>query len=323
MPAPPLPDHVQRRIRETFARTGNVQATADELGLDRSSVRKYKNRPTGPAASPRKARKGGGLPPGPLKGPALPDSVSADWPIFSVTRPGVWLALMDLHLPYHDRATIELAVREAKDRGAVGVLLNGDVLDSHEISRHDKDPRAPRYVQEVEYARQFFAWLRAQLPKADLVYKAGNHEDRLESYIIRHAPALFGVEGVSLPSFLHLPDVGCEWVSDKRIVTVGKLHVVHGHEYPGGAASPVNPARGLYLKAKYVSMMGHHHRTSEHNDRDIRGKLETAWSVGCACHLHPRYMPLNQWNHGYALVGLASDGQFQVTNRRVVNGKPV
>lgn len=320
MAAPPMSETMVRRIQKSFQRTGNVSHTAAELGISRNSVQKYLLS-RDEAARPADAIPGGGLPAGVHEGTELPESVAPEWSKFEIDRPGVWLSLMDLHIPYHDRATIELAVKEAKARAAVGVLLNGDVLDSHEISRHDKDPRAPRYVREVEIGRQFFAWLRGQFPKADIVYKAGNHEDRLESYLIRHAPALFGMPGVDLPSFLDLPKVGGEWVADKRIVTLGKLHVVHGHEYPGGAASPVNPARGLYLKAKYVAMCGHHHRTSEHNDKDIRQKVETAWSVGCACHLHPRFMPINQWNHGYAPIELASDGNFTLHNRRVVNGK--
>lgn len=322
MAAKSIGPDVAVRIRRVFAETGgNVSRTAERCGVARNTVYRFAVQETAKVA-PKKA-KGDRLPAGLPEEPDFPESVSEEWSKFPIERPGTWLALMDIHLPYHDRATIELAVREAKDRGVVGVLLNGDVLDSHEVSRHDKDPRAPRYVREIEYARQLFAWLRSQLPKADLVYKAGNHEDRLESYVIRNAPALFGVEGVNLPSFLHLPDVGCEWVADKRVITLGKLHIVHGHEYPGGAASPVNPARGLYLKAKYVAMCGHHHRTSEHTDKDIRGKMEAAWSVGCACHLHPRYMPINQWNHGFALIDLARDGMFQVNNRRVLNGQVV
>ncbi|HYE77946.1 MAG TPA: hypothetical protein VEI97_08170 [bacterium] len=324
MPAHPLPPEKVRRVRESYRRTGSVRRTAHELKLAEWTVRKYAiETPDGAAAEPRKAKKGCGLPAAAHEGVDLPASVAAEWTPYPIDRPGVWLVLSDAHVPYHDRATLELAVGEARKRGAVGVLVNGDLLDSHEISRHDKDPRAPRYVQEVEAGRQFWRWLRDRLPKADLVYKSGNHEERLDAYVMRHAPALFGLEGLDLPSLLHLADVGAEWVTDKRVVTLGKLHVVHGHEYPGGAASPVNPARGLYLKAKYVSMCGHHHRTSEHNDRDIRGKLETAWSVGCACSLHPKYQPINQWNHGYALVELASDGMFQVQNKRVVGGQPV
>ena len=261
-------------------------------------------------------------PPPPPPAAPLPDPVGRAYDPYPIDRPGVWLVLSDLHLPYHDRATIELAVREAKARKAVGVLLNGDVLDSHEVSRHDKDPTAPRYVSEVETAKQFFAYLRGQFGgRAAVAFKAGNHEERLEAYVVQRAPALFGLEGLDLPSLLHLKGYGVEWVADRRVVHLGKLNVLHGHEFPGGVSSPVNPARGLYLKARSVALCGHHHRVSSHGDKDIRQRVQQAWSVGCACQLHPKYLPLNQWQHGFALVEVARDGTFVVDNKQVVDGR--
>ncbi len=240
---------------------------------------------------------------------------------FVIDTPGSWLVLSDIHAPYHDRTTIELAASEAKRRGVVGVILNGDTLDSHEISDHDKDPTAPRYVEEVETGKKLLAWIRDQFPKTRLILKEGNHEERLNRYVIRRAPALFGLEGIDLPALLHFKDVGAEWVTDRRVIALGKLCLVHGHEYRGGGG--VMPARWLYLRAKYVSMCGHFHRSSEHGERNIRGTEERSWSLGCACYLYPRYMPLNSWNHGFALVELSKDGMFSVENRRVFRGKVV
>lgn len=240
---------------------------------------------------------------------------------FKIDRAGTWLVLSDIHVPYHDRTTLELAVAEAKRRGVVGVLLNGDTLDSHEISNHDKDPTAPRYVEEVETGKKLLAWLRAQFPRARLVLKEGNHEERLSRYVMQRAPALFGLDGIDIPGLLHFANVGAEWVSDKRVITLGKLCVVHGHEYRGGGG--VNPARWLYLRARYVSMCGHFHRSSEHGERNIRNVEERAWSVGCACFLYPKYMPLNSWGQGFALVEVSSDGAFSVDNRRIFRGKIV
>ncbi len=112
-------------------------------------------------------------------------------------------------------------------------------------------------------------------------------------------------------------------MADNRIVSLGRLNVIHGHEYKGGVSSPVNPARGLYLKARSVAMAGHHHQTSEHHTRDIRGKAEAAWSLGCACFLSPGYMRFNHWNHGFAFVTLDESGEFMVENKRVMGGKIV
>jgi hypothetical protein len=241
---------------------------------------------------------------------------------FHLAKPGRWLVLGDVHLPFHDRTTLELAVRDAKARRVVGVLLNGDTLDSHEISDHDKDPKAPRYVEEIRKGREFLAWLRSQFPRGEIVYKEGNHEDRLGRYIAHRAPALSGLEGVDLPSFLQFSQNGVQWVGDKRIVWAGKLPILHGHEYKGGGGG-VSPARWLYLRARYVAMCGHFHRTSEHHDRNIRDRAEAAWSVGCACHLSPKYAPLNNWNHGFAFVDFTADGSFEVDNKRVLAGKVV
>ena len=45
------------------------------------------------------------------------------------------------------------------------------------------------------------------------------------------------------------------------------------------------------------------------------------WSTGCLCDLHPRYMPLNKWNHGFAIVDLDTAGGFSVRNFRIIDGK--
>lgn len=255
------------------------------------------------------------------KRPRLPEPVPTPFEAFRLSTPGPWLILGDVHLPYHDRKTIELAVAEAKRRRVVGVLLNGDALDSHEISVHDKDPRAPRYVEEIEQGRKFLAYLRSRLPNAEIVYKEGNHEDRLGRYIVQRAPALTGLEGVDLPSFLKFADYGVQWVGDKRVVWAGKLAILHGHEYRGGGG--VNPARWLFLRTHAVAMCGHFHRSSEHNERNIRDRADAAWSVGCACNLTPKYDPLNKWNHGFAFVDWTKDGLFTVENKRVLGGKVV
>jgi hypothetical protein len=105
-------------------------------------------------------------------------------------------------------------------------------------------------------------------------------------------------------------------VADKRVVMLGKLPVVHGHEFRGGGG--VNPARWLFLRAVSTAMCGHFHRTSEHHEQGLDRRLHGVWSVGCACYLYPSYDPNNKWNHGYALADVQRDGSFRVTNRRIL-----
>ena len=256
--------------------------------------------------------------------PPLPPSIPRSYEPLQVDTPGWWLVLSDLHIPYHEEQAVQAAVEAGMDAGAVGVLLNGDILDYHELSDYDKDPTAPRYREERECGLAFFAYLRARFPKADTIYKAGNHEERLERYVMRRAPALFGLELISLPALMELDRFGVKWVGDKRVVRLGKLNVLHGHEYTDRqVASPVNPARGLFLKTKGNALCGHHHQTSEHHEPTITGRPQGCWSTGCLCQLCPQWKPLNKWGHGFALVRVDSGGGFHVRNLRILDGKVV
>lgn len=251
----------------------------------------------------------------------FPEPIPLAFDAYNIDRPGQWGIISDIHIPAHDPETIKLFVAECKRRAVVGIVLNGDVLDSHEVSDHLRDPSAIRYCDEIDQGKKFLAWLRKRLPNAEIVYKEGNHEDRVSRYLLNRAPAIEGLEGVNLQSWLHLGDFGIEWIGDKRIIHLGKLNLIHGHEYKGGGG--VNPARWLYLRAGSVAMCGHFHRVSEHHERNIDMRYKAAWSLGCACYLHPRYAPINNWQHGFAFVHLEKDGNFAVENKRVLGGKIV
>lgn len=255
------------------------------------------------------------------KTPKLPDPIDRSSQPYILESEGWWLVLSDTHFPFHDNSTIELAIKEAIKYKVAGVLLNGDILDFHELSRFDKTPDDPRYTSEIGMGREFLRWLRHKLPKARIVYKDGNHEERLYSYLCNKAPALFGLDVLTIPNLLQFENFGIEHVSERRVIKAGRLHIIHGHEYRPNIQAPVNPARGLFLRAKSVALTSHFHQTSEHHEPTISGKAQGAWSIGCACNLSPRYMSLNKWNLGFALVEIKSDGDFAVTNLRNIGGK--
>src|SRR5258707_9221301 len=106
--------------------------------------------------------------------PTLPAAVDRSYPPFQIDDPGWWLILSDCHFPYHDPLTIELAIANARRRKVAGVLLNGDMMDSHGLSKFDKDPSAPRYAEEIKVGKGFFTYLRSRLPNARIVFKEGN-----------------------------------------------------------------------------------------------------------------------------------------------------
>lgn len=232
-----------------------------------------------------------------------------------------WLILSDIHLPYHDEAAIKHAVKFAADWGVNGVILNGDTLDCYQLSSFSRDPRARDFAGELDLAREFLDLLAEQFPKAKIYWKDGNHEERFQRYLLTKAPELLNIEWVGLKKFLELEERGVEYIDNKRIIRLGKLTVIHGHEYSTPRIGPANPARWLFTKAKEISICGHYHQTSEHNEPTISDKLIACWSTGCLCDLHPKYMPLNNWNHGFAVVEITdNDGGFRLHNKRILRG---
>lgn len=250
---------------------------------------------------------------------SMPRSEAEPWEPFSIQKASRRvLVLSDLHVPYHNEMAIKAAIEYGISHEADTVFINGDLMDFHRISRFLKDPRSRNLNEELEAGRQMLTMIRVAFPNAAIYYKLGNHDERLEHYLILKAPELLGCTEFTVEFLLRCNEHGITTIDDKRVVMLGKLPVIHGHEVFGSGS--VNPARTLYLRAKASALQGHNHRTSEHTEKDIHGHISTTWSTGCLCELNPRYMPINNHNHGFAFVFLDDDGHFEVKNKRILNG---
>jgi predicted phosphodiesterase len=232
------------------------------------------------------------------------------------------LILSDIHFPYQDNKALELALNYGLENNVNAVYLNGDILDFYQCSRFTKDRRLRDMAGELEMGREFLKLLQDNF-KCPIYYKIGNHEKRYEDYLMIKAPELLGIEDFKLEQLLRFREFGVTLVKDKQMAIAGKLPILHGHEWFGGFAPPVNPARGLFLKAKESCIVGHHHRTSEHTEKSLSGDVTTTWSTGCLCGLEPEYAPYNNYNHGFAHVKVGKDGNYELKNIRIINYKIV
>ena len=231
------------------------------------------------------------------------------------------LVISDTHFPYHDRVALSLAIRYGQKEKATRVIINGDWADHYADSHWQTDPRERDFADEIKQGRSGLQGIRVAFPNSEIIYKAGNHDERWEKFLMVKAPELLGLEQFSYQSIYGLDELGIRFVSDMRPIRVGKLNILHGHEYRYSIQNPVNPARGLFLRAGCHSLCGHFHQTSQHSKPTLEDHLVSCWSTGCLCELHPRYMPLNNWNLGFAFVTTNKSGAFRVDNMRIIDGK--
>jgi predicted phosphodiesterase len=268
-----------------------------------------------------KSDKGLLLTPRPMNPYNLPKSDEAEYKPFVFKGHKRVLIMADIHVPYHNIGAITAAIRFGKAEKPDALLLNGDTLDFYRISRFQSDFRKRSIAEELQVFKDLIDVFKKEL-KCKIYFKLGNHDERYEQFLMRTAHELIGVEEFEFANIIKARAEGITIIGDKRVMHLNKLRGIHGHEYIGGITAPVNIARGLYLRGKVSAFQGHNHTTSEHTEPNMDSDITTTWSLGCLCELHPQYMPLNKWNHGFGIVDLDSNGRdFEFRNKRIKDGK--
>lgn len=231
------------------------------------------------------------------------------------------LMISDLHIPYHDITALTLAMKYGKDKDIDTIFINGDLLDFFQISRFINLERKCSVKEEFEIANKFLDILNKHFPNVPIYFLKGNHDLRLETYLAVKAPELLGMPQFELDFLLNAKQHNMMVIPDTTLVKMGKLAVTHGHILSKGFIAPVNAARGLFLKAKASSIMGHVHKVSTHSETNINSKVITTYSTGCMCELNPTYSPFaNNFSHGFAHIQVFNGGNFAVKNMQIIDG---
>lgn len=242
-----------------------------------------------------------------------------DWGHYELPN-GKWLIIADAHIPYYRKRPFEIALEYGAQEDVDGIVLFGDIADFYSISFWVRDPRRRNFKADRDALLQALGVIRNIFPDKPIVYKLGNHEERLERYLRVKAPELIDMELLSFSAVIESDKYNIDVVDDKRIIKIGRLYMIHGHEFGHTIQNPVNPARGLYLRGKEIALCAHYHQTSQHTEKSLADIITSCWSIGCLCDLHPEYRPLNKWNHGFAIVD-NKGGEFKVSNKRIINGQ--
>jgi predicted phosphodiesterase len=252
---------------------------------------------------------------------AMPPSQAEPWLPFDLGITGKVGILSDIHVPYHDETALRAAVDHLQAERVECLLLNGDWADFYSISRHEKNPKHRNFKNELHAGRELLKWLRQEFPDARFVAKLGNHEERWEKWLWEHAPEISDDPIMGIDNWYGFERLGIDLVKDKRIILAGALPILHGHEKGNGISSPVNQARGAFMRLHHTVLEGHGHRTSTHSEPDMMGRETVCFSTGCLCDMRPAYARLNKWNHGAAVVHVHADRTFDVENFRIQAGK--
>jgi predicted phosphodiesterase len=232
------------------------------------------------------------------------------------------LLISDLHIPYHDVEAVNIAIGYGVNNDVNTVFINGDLMDFHHLSRFEKDPRKRSVKHEFDTTKAFLVALRDAFPTQEIYWLKGNHCIRYEHWLMTKVHEVFDDPYFHLEQRLQLNEQRIKIIDDKTLVKAGTLSITHGHHVMRGFFSPVNSARGAWMKAKQSVIIGHVHKVSNHVEVNLDGQTFGCWSTGSLCELRPDYSPLvSNYQHGFAHIIIDNDGTFAVKNMQIINGK--
>jgi hypothetical protein len=231
-------------------------------------------------------------------------------------------------VPMHDTPTLNIFLKFVKDFKPDTVILGGDILDCGMISHHnDRKPgkvEGLRLFRDAQELRgKLLGPLEDLVPKADLVYLIGNHEDWLDQLL-----DLFpGLENYfDLRTVLGL---GPRWkvIPQGGKYRLGKLIFKHGDTLTGAEGV----AKQAVTNAERSIRFGHNHSWSvftKCSDVDLLQK-HTGLSMPCACRKGPGYGKgrANKWVNGFGWGYVQPNGYFTdyvsivIKGQTIVNGK--
>lgn len=212
---------------------------------------------------------------------------------------GVCIVGSDFHIwPGGESVALKAFKKFCKDLKPSAVILNGDVLDFPQISRHPPIgwETSPSPKEEIEAAQDHLDDIVKAVPRGcRKLWPLGNHDARYETRLAMVAKEYKGLNGIHLSDFFPIWEKGWSaWINDEVVVK---------HRWKGGVHSSHNNTVG----SGKTMITGHLHSQKVTPYTDYNG---TRYGVdtGCVAETdHKAFVdytedaPLN-WRSGFCVL---------------------
>ena len=221
------------------------------------------------------------------------------------------LNIPDCHIPWHDKAAYTVMLTIAKDlnekvKPLDQINIMGDFADFHGVKLHPKMPYEMSLKETLrDEIRQVYLavkQLRDMFPEAEINYIEGNHEQRLQRYLVQKAPELF--DFVTLPELLKFDTLGIRYYPYGRGQLVQCLdtdyHLRHA-PYNAGKHTAASTAHNKGISLGF----GHTHRKQSYTFKTAMNQEISCYSMGwLGDETAPifNYIDTDNWSKGFQIV---------------------
>lgn len=239
----------------------------------------------------------------------------------------------------HDEKAIDLALAITKSLNPEKVVLLGDNLDLPELSKYRITPAYQQTTQAtIDRATVFCAQVRDAAPNAEIIWLAGNHEERLPNHILDNARAAFGLRRglipdewpvLSVPFLCRMDQYDIEYrpgYPASHVWLNSKIRIIHGNKVKSNGST----AHMYLANEKHSVIYGHIHRieVAYKTREDFDGpRTIMAASPGCLARIDGAVPSTKQgmdidgrpllshenWQQGMAIIEYETTGKNRFT----------
>ena len=248
------------------------------------------------------------------------------------------LILADTHGSHIDLASWAAVLNDLKQLPNVkSVVLLGDILEAGGFLAEHFSPiffaeAQYSYADDVAAANKFLDELQTACPAARIHYLEGNHEGRVEKWIMQTClrsgeDREFLRRALAPADLLHLADRGVQYYrrrefndscDERGVLRLGSCFFTH-------QTSSARSAARISLDRFAGSICyGHTHRADSAVTRKPGVGVIAAHNPGCLCALRPLWnvtSSINEWTHGYSIQLVQKSGEFLHINVPIISGK--
>lgn len=246
------------------------------------------------------------------------------------------LIVNDIHGSLMDRDAVDAFLNDIPLWSPSEVVINGDLIECGGwLAKHHTLGFVAQtdysFQQDIAAANWFLDQIQERAPEAVIHFIAGNHDDRIEKWIVdqtmahnRDAEFLTALCGPR--QLLRLDERGIAYYERSKVhqkglppgwIKLGKVHFTHDLGTSKHAAS------SAISKTAGNVVFAHSHREDSATMVLPGVGLVKAWNPGCLCQLQPlwRHSDPTNWSHGYAVQMVDKAGNFLHHNIPIWEGR--
>lgn len=238
----------------------------------------------------------------------------------------VRVSVGDVHGMMMDKAGVAAFLADVRILDPDEVVLGGDIMECGGwLAKHQPIGFIAltdySYQEDVKAANWFLDELQKAAPNAVFHYVEGNHEDRVERWVVdttmaHKCDAEFLLQAFGPRSVLRLEERGVNWYGRHDVhmkglprgwIKLGKMYFTHSLTYSK------NAARDAVGKTAGNITYWCTHREDTATIVFPSVGICKAFNPGCLCSIQPvwRHSDPTSWSQGYAIDIVAKSGNFQ------------